>query len=824
MIATLLWIHLLALVGLFVEILLVRVFDTIVGPNAAYTIVTVALLGGGIAGLAIAFRPSWPDRICSPTGRARLSLATALAILAIYPSLQALPFSVERISEEPFLQLVSFVALFLVLSLPFFLIGLGVASALTLVREQHWIYGADLLGAALGAIAVSPLLPHLGPVGALFASAGLLVLGAALTRPVPRRRAAAAAVFSLVLLGASLGGSFRELDVDSHAHKRSARETELRRRAEFRRWDSVSKIEVVDVTERDPVTGLIVPGSERKLVSYDGGSQSSHIYPFDGDFDALRAQLPGVVIEHFWQRGLLSAHYLLRDQGARTLIIGCAGGQEVKAALAYGAAHVDALDLVETVVELGTGRYAGYNGGIFLDPRVDFFQAEARAYLAARPEPYDLIQVFSYHNSARLAAGGGAVKAYYLETVEALSLFLENLSQRGLLQINQSFYPRVLVTLGEAMEVAGWSDPASHVVVYSRDGLEDHATILVSRQPWDAERLDDLDSLLLAEVPSEGRKYRRVIDPLDPVRSFLPAELWTRSDDSARALRARAPYRLDPVTDDRPFAYFLRKNLDQIEADSTRFVDRSIAELLHQPFTGGWLIPRDLAHLAITAGLGLLLALGSAWAPWRMARAGREPWPGRAPALTYFSCLGAGFLLIELTLVQLGLRAIGVPIQAYATTIGTLLISAGAGSMISVRFRTRPVGALLLLLAVGSMFALTYPRVWDIIQGESLAIRIGAVALMLAPLGFCLGLPFPLGLEALRGSPPGAIAWAWTANSIFTALGGVGSAICALYFGLQRTLWTGLVIYLAAALLFLLWQHRRERPDAPRSRLHVSTA
>jgi hypothetical protein len=197
-----------------------------------------------------------------------------------------------------------------------------------------------------------------------------------------------------------------------------------------------------------------------------------------------------------------------------------------------------------------------------------------------------------------------------------------------------------------------------------------------------------------------------------------------------------------------------------------------------------------------------------------MARAGREPWHGRPAALAYFSCLGAGFLLVELTLVQLGLCAIGAPIQAYATTIGALLISAGIGSMVSMRFRTRPEAAFLLLLAAGSVFALAYPHVWPGIQGERLGVRITVVSLMMAPLGFGLGLPFPLGLRALRGSPPGSIGWAWTANAIFTALGGVGSAICALYFGLQRTLWVGLAIYLAAALLFLIWRRERTRSAA----------
>ncbi|MEZ4653941.1 MAG: hypothetical protein R3E12_10240 [Candidatus Eisenbacteria bacterium] len=565
---------------------------------------------------------------------------------------------------------------------------------------------------------VCPLLPRFGPVGEIVAGAGLLLLAASLPGGKLRRRLPTA-VLALIFVTTSAAGVFRDLDLASHAEKRGARETRLRAEAEFRRWDPVSKIEVVDVTAHDS-TGATVRGTRRKLISYDGGSQSSHIYPFDGDYRALRARLPEATIEHFWQRGVLAAHYLFRDRSPRTLVIGCAGGQEVKAALVYGARHVDAIDLVETVVELGSRQYADYNGGIFLDPRVHYFQAEARAYLAAGPEAYDIIQIFSYHNSARLASGGGAVKAYYLETAEALALFLSHLSDQGVLQINQAIYPRVLVTLGQAMQSVGWSDPARHVVVYARDGIEDHATILVSRKPWDAASLFPLDSLLLPVVPSEGRVYRRVIDPLDPGASFLPPALWAEGATArASSLRARAPYRLDPVTDDRPFAYFLRKKLGRIAQDSTRFVDRSIARLVNQPGSGGWLLPRDLAHLVIIALVGLGVVLAVLAAPRRKLRSS-PAWP-RAPVLGYFACLGIGFLVLELTLVQLGLVPIGVPIQAYATTLGTLLVGAGIGSLCSARFVTKEGWAFALLLAAGVFVALGHAGVWSAIQGNGAA-------------------------------------------------------------------------------------------------------
>jgi hypothetical protein len=74
----------------------------------------------------------------------------------------------------------------------------------------------------------------------------------------------------------------------------------------------------------------------RKHVAYDGGTQSSDFFPFDGDFQALRRDLPNRLAFQFWRRGVLASHYLKRDSGHRALIIGSAGGQETSA----GSSHI----------------------------------------------------------------------------------------------------------------------------------------------------------------------------------------------------------------------------------------------------------------------------------------------------------------------------------------------------------------------------------------------------------------------------------------------------------------------------------------------------
>ena len=61
-------------------------------------------------------------------------------------------------------------------------------------------------------------------------------------------------------------------------------------KVEYTHWDPVAKIDVIDE-------------GRWKQVQYDGGSQSSTIYPFDGNFEKLRSSLPDSTSGNFWNRG-----------------------------------------------------------------------------------------------------------------------------------------------------------------------------------------------------------------------------------------------------------------------------------------------------------------------------------------------------------------------------------------------------------------------------------------------------------------------------------------------------------------------------------------
>ena len=95
-----------------------------------------------------------------------------------------------------------------------------------------------------------------------------------------------------------------------------------------------------------------------------------------------------------------------------------------------------------------------------------------------------------------------------------------------------------------------------------------------------------------------------------------------------------------------------------------------------------------------------------------------------------------------------------------------------------------------------------HPYVFEIFLATPILVRIVAASLLIAPIGFFLGMPFPLGILAIEGQPTGAVAWAWGLNGLFTVVGGLLSVLLSLLVGFSGTLLLALMIYGLAFLVF----------------------
>jgi len=259
----------------------------------------------------------------------------------------------------------------------------------------------------------------------------------------------------------------------------------------------------------------------------------------------------------------------------------------------------------------------------------------------------------------------------------------------------------------------------------------------------------------------------------------------------------------------------MRKSLQLLTADPSRVLDSATALYLNTAMLKG-VIPMDLIHLFITGAASALFLVLFVFVPLRFSKIGREKGAAAVPLVVYFSCLGAGFIILELVFIQKFMHVIGSPLYTYSTVFFTVLFSAGVGSASSARLGIadgrRWAAPFLAIIVIGLALVLLYPALAHLALALPLPGRMLASSLMMFPLGFFLGMPFPLGILAISNQPRGAIAWAWGMNGLFTVVGGFVSVIVSVLFGFNFAIIMALAIYGLAFSVF-----PRLRAMAPRT-------
>jgi len=792
---------LMAAATLMLELVLTRVFDVILNPNMAYMVIACALFSFGLAGVFATLQADgfWQKSVSWLPAIAALFAAS---LLAVRPALNGLPFDYDMISERPIQQLIAFTAMYVVLVVPFFLSGLVFTVLFsTTARSIQTLYFWDLAGAGVGCVLIIPLLAPIGPGGILFVAASFGFLAVALLSS-GRIVGLAASISALIVVSVPFLRGPAAQDFIEHLAKRGVKEARLNGAIEFSRWDPISKIDVIDQVANDLKTDRPDPDARRKHIAYDGGTQSSHIFPFDGDYAGLRDGIERGAMpmhRHFWHRGVLASHRVKRDTHQRVLVIGSAGGQETKAALMYGASSVDAVEMVRTVVELMTGRYVSYSGGIFKDPRVHPYAMEGRSFLRATPSTYDIIQIHSNHTSSSVAAGTGAMSPNYLQTAEAYREYFTHLTDDGILHINHFGFSRMITTAALAWKELGRTDFQRHVVVLGMNTTGDTLpTLLIKMQPWTPAEVQDLWSFY-SSVGDDEFGFTLLQDPTNPAHSFLPPEFF--SGEISAELQARSGVRVRPAEDDRPFFNFLRKTARPLRADPSTFVDAATAGMLNSQLRKDR-VPMDVIHLIVTAVVSLFFAAVFILVPLFRSERRQMPPAAKYWSMLYFACLGTGFILIELVFIQIFMKLIGYPVYTYALVLLTLLVGAGLGSLASqplgISPATRWSWPFIGILGYGVLFATLYSPVFDYFLASPDAVRMSVAAVLIVPLGFFLGMPFPLGILIVERHPRGAVAWAWGLNGLFTVIGSLGSVLLGMTIGFQATLLVATAIYAAA--------------------------
>jgi hypothetical protein len=170
--------------------------------------------------------------------------------------------------------------------------------------------------------------------------------------------------------------------------------------------------------------------------------------------------------------------------------------------------------------------------------------------------------------------------------------------------------------------------------------------------------------------------------------------------------------------------------------------------------------------------------------------------------LCYFLCLGAGYILIQVALIQRFVLLLGRPTYALTVIVFAMLVASGLGSYFSSAIaghdHRRLTRVLLAIALIVASLAVAVPPLVAASATLPLPLKLLLTALAVAPAGFLMGIPFPSGLHWLHQRQSASVRWAWALNAAASVLGSALAILLAIYLGLRATMLVGAGLYLCA--------------------------
>jgi hypothetical protein len=512
-------------------------------------------------------------------------------------------------------------------------------------------------------------------------------------------------------------------------------------------------------------------------------SQNNCAPTFALAYDGRRESLSGI------ERTIYAAAYQASIVPApRAAVIGVGGGIDVLTALFFGASRVDAVEINAATIDILTRTYRDYFLPWVSDPRVHLRNAEGRAFLATSADLFDVIQVSGVDSFSGTPAAAHVFSESYLYTREAFELYLDRLSADGILNVMRYEYVpphemvKVLTTAQAALRARGVKDPAAYIVMVGQPNGH-FAALLLKRSPFHSEELNRIEAWtarnpLVKTLAAPG---------LNGGGANLYQDLLRAEEARGRAFIARYPFDIAPVVDDRPF--FFRRSFWWHVVSKIPQVRASTPTM-------------ELGLLILLSIVGAT-SVACVWLPLRWQTKG-VPW-ARWRQGVYFAGAGLGYLGIEVALLQKFGLFLGHPNYAVSVVLAALLLSSGLGSLGST-WITRRLGKLRFVAyalagVVLLLHAAVFPRLLDWVFLPFPA-RVLVVFGLVLPIGLCLGVFLPAGIEQLKGTAPGLVPWAWGVNGIFSVLAPILGVAVSMTWGISALMLAALPVYLVVGFAF----------------------
>ncbi len=773
-----------AAVVIAVEIVTFQALNFVREYMFATQVLSVALMGIAVGGILAYFF----DRNNSDLGIQIGTSLLPLSVLGCFPV-------VLRLSDHP-------IVMMALLALPFVLASLLISLMFNRLKPSL-VYLFDLAGAGAGAFIAIFAIPLLREEGSYFLLGLLSTVPAFLMWSLERsriiRRAAFLVAFLLFLSSAGLLVAHLARDPFNMMLTVETNRDETPLKAFHSLVDKNGKkrfellhsrgslIERIDILQR----------IDRKT----GKPKKRYNSIYNGRWvDVVTATMSK-------KKGLLDFRLPTRlklGQNPETLLVGPSAQGLTKTVYTLGHGRIDAVEINGAVVGLMENELYKKSGRAYSPLNLTI--GDVRTFLERTNRKYDFITLLNTH---RIWSMGYRGPPEYCHTKEALGSYFDHLKEDGFVifeELNTNELAdlgirRFVNTIKATLRDKGVERPSDHLAIweYWRN---------CRKTAWELGKCPPntrMTFIAIKKTPIEQEEYEHLIEWQEALHErseqrkpkyksikwqYLPQaptdSYWSKlilADDiySVDGID-ESQHDMTPTTDDRPFMFDV-------------FKDRTL-------------------HLSMLRDVGLLcLVLVIIPGIVIYTRRGKDarkqgrgaPFSQVVLLILYFAALGIAYLLIEVVLIQRLQIFLSSPTVSLVVVLGTMLISSGIGGYFSGRMNRKAVlGSLLIVVALTLVSYLVYSHFLGALMPLPFAIRVLCAVVMVAVIGFFMGVPFPYGMRLTKQKLSNRHACLFFGiNGALGALATPLSILLSSLHGFDFTFMVGGAVYMLCLLLLL---------------------
>ncbi len=772
------------------EISTVRTISFTVGQSFIYVAIAIAMLGLTAAGSIL----SLVDLTTVPVRRSVVLFWGCIAIAVLLVASQFLVAAskaelnqaVEAAGRAGGLKAMLPVLMFdgfdaalkigLFLCLPYFLFG-GLLSYLFVTAEstEHGrLYASDLIGAAAGCIGAVIVMEAASYAFSVTAPAFIAALAAAAYVAADSRRLAAAGLIAAISLTAAplLPAYQRNIEPAADPHF-LVRDYDYKQDVVeiWHQWNSYSRVGAVEHLSSNPAYVTL---------SLDNGAGMARLWPYEQDRPRPYLHPPAIPA-------------MLLGSAKDMLVLFAGAGADMMSARENGFERTVGVELNHSIVNaakaLDKYRFLDFE----TDMNVSLNLAEGRGYLERDTSRYDVILMSWSGATAVYHLGALSGTTQYLFTFEGLSSILDHLKPEGHAVVLQANKVKILAALRRYLDERNIAEASrTAIILFGRGNVQewdrayDDNPLLIKPSGWSEEEV----ATIVENARDHG--YQVAYAPGYPPHPdyTVYSRIATASDfeDQLALLAGETNLRFDVITDDRPFYLDLFDNSRYFSTDFwlglSRGSFRNSGEVYHF---------FRIVMVMLIGAIAFGLAIGPLMFGTRLISR-----PRAASYLGYFLSLGAGFMFLEIGVLQRGSLLFGDPSLTISLVLGSIILFTGIGSLISNwSFRHGASLRLIAIMVVGyiALLAFVMDTVFSPIMTWSMVAKATVLAAIVAPGAILMGHLFPQGLALARREDLSLVPWAWAANGAMSAFVGGLAPLVAQAAGFQT-------LFLIAALLY----------------------